>query len=423
MSLLKKVMAKNSDLGITKDYIDYYRTGIDLFDYMNGLVSSSGELLLGVAAGRAIQIIGNSGCGKSTITMQFADNIRKPFLNVGAPVVHYDYERASSKERIMNLTGMTVEQYEETYSLLNSQIHTESFFNMCVELKRAKLGLDPKDPKKIDKEAAAMYSYTKNGHELVIPTPIIIDSVASMMPKEYAEDTEREAGTNMLGAQTAKINGVLLKKLLPIIEEANIIPIMINHITTEVSTSITPTRAQFPFLKQGEKVSGGKAVHYLTNTLIKLETTGKLSADKEYGISGYIVTGTLIKSRSNAAGVPFEMIFIQETGYDNFWTNYHNLKKMGLIGGAGRSFKLSTYPEVTFAQKDAKDKYNTIPAFKEAFDIAVKEAYTKMTLDLDKIKPDDLYVAVEGETNLFMKDGLYYELKDGSYVEVEVEVV
>jgi hypothetical protein len=117
------------------------------------------------------------------------------------------------------------------------------------------------------------------------------------------------------------------------------------------------------------------------------------------------------------------MIFIQETGYDNFWTNYHNLKKMGLIGGAGRSFKLSTYPEVTFAQKDAKDKYNTIPAFKEAFDKAVKEAYTKMALDLDKIKPDDLYVAVEGETNLFMKDGLYYELKDGSYVEVEVEVV
>lgn len=421
MSLIKKVMSKNSGLGKTNDFIDYYTTGIDIFDYMNGLVSADGELLLGVAAGRAIQLVGNSGCGKSTIAVQFADSIRKQFMNVEAPVVHFDYERAASKERILNLTGMTQEEYENTYSLLNSDIYTESFFNACVEYKRAKLGIiDPKDLKKIDTETRDAFTYVKNGIKLVVPTPIVIDSVASMMPKEFAEDLDREAGTNMLGAQTAKTNGVILKKLLPIIEEGNIIPIMINHITTSVSTSITPERAQFPFLKQSEKISGGKAVHYLTNTLVKLEATGKLTKDKEYGISGYIITGILIKSRSNASGIPFEMIFIQETGYDNFWTNYHNLKKAKYIEGAGVSFKLKTCPDIKFAQKNAKDKYLNEPVFKTAFDKAVKELYTEMALDFSKLNPEDKYIPVVGEENLFTKDGLYYEFNNGVYDEVSL---
>lgn len=419
ISLLNKIMSKNNNLGKTNDYIDYYPTGIDIFDYMNGLISSKGELLLGVAAGRAIQLVGNSGCGKSTIAIQFADAIRKPFMHINAPVVHYDFERAASKERLMNLTGMTEEDYESSYSLLNSDIYTESFFNMCVELKRAKLGIiDPKDLKKIDTETRDLFTYEKNGYKLTVPTPMVIDSVASMMPKEFAEDLDREAGTNMLGAQTAKVNGILLKKLLPIIEEGNIIPIMINHITTEVNTGITPTRAQFAYLKQGEKISGGKAVHYLTNTLVKLEITGKLFADKEYGIDGYIVTGILIKSRSNASGIPFEMVFIQETGYDNFWTNYHNLKKNKYIEGAGVSFKLKSCPDIKFSQKVAKEKYDSIPEFKKAFDEAVKEMYTKMSLDFSKLNTEGQYIPVAGEDNLFIKDGLYFELQDGNYVEV-----
>ena len=74
----------------------------------------------------------------------------------------------------------------------------------------------------------------------------------------------------------------------------------------------------------------GKAVTYLTNTLIRLGADKKLDPEKDFGVKGFYVEGKLVKSRNNAAGIQFKMVYDQEQGFDNDLTNFVNLKDMGM---------------------------------------------------------------------------------------------
>jgi len=199
----------------------------------------------------------------------------------------------------------------------------------------------------------------------------------------------------------------------------------------------------------------GKAVSYLTNTLTKLETGSKIEPDKEFGIKGFYLSGILVKSRSTEAGVSFKMVFEQKKGINNLLTNFVNLKDLGRITGAGRSFKLDTCPDVKFSLKEFQDKYYSSKELQKAFDAAVEEEYIKFlpeagvapaNVDMAKLdelieedikntakktskkKPDievvvaDEYELIDEENGVYQdKDGKYYIIEDGDYVEVEYE--
>lgn len=120
---------------------------------------------------------------------------------------------------------------------------------------------------------------------------------------------------------------------------------------------------------------------YLTNTLVKLDPGSKLEMDKEFGIKGFYLSGKLIKSRNNTAGINFKMVFEQKIGINNLLTNFINLKDLGRISGAGRSFKLDTCPDVKFSLKEFSNKYYSSPELKKAFDKAVEEEYYKLLND------------------------------------------
>ena len=194
----------------------------------------------------------------------------------------------------------------------------------------------------------------------------------------------------------------------------------------------------------------GKAISYLTNTLTKLETGSKIDPDKELGIKGFYLSGILVKSRSTAAGVSFKMVFEQSKGINNLLTNFVNLKDIGRITGAGRSFKLDTCPDVKFSLKEFQDKYYASAELRKAFDKAVEEEYLKFipeageapseTIDTNKldalIEEDikettktvkskekiDTYELVDEENGVYQDNkGKYYIIEDGQYVEVEYE--
>jgi len=150
------------------------------------------------------------------------------------------------------------------------------------------------------------------------------------------------------------------------------------------------------------------------------------------------------------------MVFEQKKGINNLLTNFVNLKDLGRITGAGRSFKLDTCPDVKFSLKEFQDKYYASKELRKAFDEAVKEEYTKFlpeagvaptNVDMAKLdelieediknstskktskkKPDVEVVAPE-EYELIDKEngvyqdakGLYYIIENGEYVEVEYE--
>jgi len=197
----------------------------------------------------------------------------------------------------------------------------------------------------------------------------------------------------------------------------------------------------------------GKAASYLTNTLTKLETGSKLETDKEFGIKGFYLSGILVKSRSTEAGVSFKMVFEQKKGVNNLLTNFANLKDLGRITGAGRSFKLDTCPDVKFSIKEFQNKYYESAELRKAFDAAVHEEYSKFlpeagvapsqSIDmnkLDELIEDDVksagkksskttkttkattYELVDEENGVYQgTDGKYYIIENGEYVEVEYE--
>jgi hypothetical protein len=174
----------------------------------------------------------------------------------------------------------------------------------------------------------------------------------------------------------------------------------------------------------------GKAVTYLTNTLTKLETGSKLTEDKELGIKGFYLSGILIKSRNTDAGTTFKMVFEPKNGVNNLLTNFVNLKDMGRITGAGRSFKLDTCPDVKFSLKEFSTKYHENKELRKAFDEAVKEEYSNFIPDefeppvesTTKKKKEKVYTLIDEEEEVYQdEDGKYYIIEDDEYVEVEYE--
>jgi hypothetical protein len=183
----------------------------------------------------------------------------------------------------------------------------------------------------------------------------------------------------------------------------------------------------------------GKAIVYLTDTLTKLVTGSKLTPDKDLGIKGFYLEGILVKSRNTEAGTRFKMVFEQKYGVNNLLTNFVNLKDMGRITGAGRSFKLDTCPDVKFSLKEFSEKYYNNASLRKAFDKAVVEEYTKLIPDIgneyinsksneeieEEIEDDDENTMIlydeENEVYQDTSTGKFYMIEDDEYVEVEYE--
>jgi hypothetical protein len=451
MGLLKKAFGEAIDkgkLGKRIDYIPFYKTGIDIFDYINGVRKADGTVEVGIQGGKIMMDVGNSGTGKTSKIIQQACFIADQYEE--ADVWHYDYERSTSKERVMALTGWSSEHYEEKYQIFQENISVETLFRACKEIERIKME---------NKEAIQIDTGKKDGSGKPIyilpPTIMIVDSVALLAPEDVEDDDELKG--SMGATAIAKANTNVFKRIMSPMQNANIILMLVNHLTQKIDINpMARTKAQINYLKQDESIPGGKAVSYLTNTLTKLETGSKIEPDKEFGIKGFYLSGILVKSRSTEAGVSFKMVFEQKKGINNLLTNFVNLKDLGRITGAGRSFKLDTCPDVKFSLKEFQDKYYESKELRKAFDAAVREEYSKFlpeagvaptNVDMNKLdelieedikqttkkstskkKPDIEVVAPEDyelidEENGVYQDtkGNYYIIEDGEYVEVEYE--
>lgn len=101
-----------------------------------------------------------------------------------------------------------------------------------------------------------------------------------------------------------------------------------------------------------ESIPGGSAVIYLANNIIRVDPASKLTDDKEFGINGFLTEITMVKTRTNRAGVKFNLVFNQVKGFLNVLSNYIMFKSEKRIGGAGRAFYLDNAPTEKFSQKD-----------------------------------------------------------------------
>lgn len=341
-----------------------YPTGFLNFDYLNGYnlttFDANGNRIntkfAGILDGSYNLLIGRPGSGKSTFVVQAGANIIKQFPN--AEMIINSIEGGITIPRLETLTGFIGEDLFKHVSIKNSGITAESIYKDISVIYEYKI----KNKDKFIYDTGLKDS-TGNPIMKFIPTVIIIDSIALLAPERIADKDEL---SGQMGATAmAKSNTALLKGVMQLIKAANIILLVINHITTKIeANAFIHTKGDLKYLKQNESLPGGKAVTYLANNIIRFDD-GALK-EETFGFSGSTVDISLGKSRTNKAGKKTPLIFSQDYGFDPLYSLMVMLKEAGVISTKGAYLSLDGY-ETKFMNKQFKDKYNEDPEFRKVF--------------------------------------------------------
>lgn len=362
-----------------------YTTGFLGLDFTNGCVVHVDNKergmhfsynSLGIVDGSANTFIGRAGCGKSTLIVQIAANIAKRFKT--ASIFHDDIEGGMVESRIQTLGKFTPEFFQQRYIYRNTGITAENFYQRIKMIHDIKVGNRENyeyDTELFDSFGNRIYKYE--------PTLYLLDSVAMLMPEKVTEEEELSGQMSATGA--AKVNTRIFKQIVPMLKSANIILLVINHILDDVQINqYAKSQAQVSYLKQGERLPGGKAVIYLANNMFRLDDS-KLKSDQGYNIFGSIVNLTVVKSRTNKSGVAIPLVYDMEKGYDPELSLFELLKQAGKLKGAGVGLRFGDC-EVKFSQKNFKEKLRENKDLQEAF---AKEAYDLLITYLSGVnKPE-----------------------------------
>ena len=359
-------MAKTKDPRMEEAVADVlYPTGFLPFDFLNGYrvhVKSETEDFwynsVGIVDGSSTTVCGRSGAGKTTVALQMAANIVRPFPE--ATIFFDDIEGGSNATRRELLTHFTPEEAEQRIIYRNTAVSAENFYKRIASIYEIKMNNRADfeyDTGKLDSRGNKIYK--------LIPTVYILDSLAMLTPEKLTE--EEELSGQMSTTATAKTNTAAFKRIVPKLKAANIILFTINHINDKIEVNaFTHTKSQVSFLKPGETLPGGKAALYLANNLIRVDDGAKLKETDGLGINGKIVDFEIIKSRTNAAGRSVPMVFDFPSGFDDILSLFMFLKSTGAII-TGATCYLRGHEDMKFRQRDFKNKLFNDPEFAKAF--------------------------------------------------------
>lgn len=360
-----------------------YPTGFLNFDFANGYiqeVNGQRRFEIGLADGSLNMLIGPSSVGKTTFLISSACNITRPFKT--ACVFFEQAEVGTNLQRIRNLTGYASdEEFMNRFIVRDSGITVESLYDrvkMIHDIKVDHAADFLYDTGMIDMRGERIYKFE--------PTVVIADSVKMIMNKKTSDDDPN----NMTGATTAKSNAEYYTKMIPLCKEANIIMILVNHITTDINTGYTPKKSELPYLAQGEHLPGGKSLTYAMSNIIKLNNKLKLKPEDGFGISGAIVELDIVKSRTNKSGKSrCSLIFDQETGFDSDLSLFLMLKEAKMIEGGGAYLKLPGC-EVKFSQRNFKQTLYSNPEFYKVFTSLCYNHLTNILInEYERIKAEE----------------------------------
>ena len=359
-------------------------TGFLNLDFTNGYIQEvNGGLRyeLGLSDGSINMIISDSGVGKTTLCTQIAANIIKSFKS---SVVFYEQaEVGTNIQRIKNISGiMSDEEFSKRFIIRDAGITIESIYERVKMVHDIKVNDQSSylyDTGMIDMRGEPIFKFE--------PTIFIVDSVKMVLSKKNAEADE---SNNMSAAVNAKANSEYYTKMVPLCREANIIMLLINHITTDINTGFLPKKSELAYLKQGEHISGGKSLTYIQNNIFRLDIKSKLKAEEGFGITGSVVNVDIVKSRTNKSNrARCFLVFDQEIGYDNNLSLLLLLKENKILEGSGAYLKLPGYDK-KFSLRQFKDLLYTDPEFYNAFvSVCITFIKNAMLEDYNKIKMEE----------------------------------
>jgi len=339
-------------------------------------------------------IIGNTGTGKSSLAAQLAGNIIRPFRH--ATVIHYDCEQRTDISRIENLTRLHPSDFEDggRYILKSGAIGLDTIQESIVQIYAAKM----KMKNEISYNTGQINEF---GKEIIIlePTVVIVDSVKAVMNETFSIDNAKELAqaqelqSNTEGARSSKQIGGMIKDILPLCKEANIIIYFINHINVNMSmNAFIPPSKQQNFLKVDESIPGGKALLFYPFNIIKLiaKPADDFTEDSD-GFKGHMVMVEPIKSSSNQSGndsrgVSFEMVFSMKHGFVTLRSLIFYGKEKGIIEGNKNRMKFKDDPSFAFSLKEINREKEDKPIWESI----KKHIFPELETHLSFIEPSEL---------------------------------
>ena len=354
--------------GYTQDQV-CLNSDFTLFDYLNGSVDirkdGSKFYKVGVESGKSIMIVGKPGSGKSSFGIQLAASIMKKYDE--STLIIYDFEQSHSETRIKSLTGMTDEYFNDHVTIKSTGIYTESVLKLIKQIAEFK---KENEKQLLIENKEGVKDSDGNLVKILPPTIVFVDSLASMRTKDSLNTDDMASLT--AGARNAVSNKDFYNKILQPCVESNIVFIAINHINDNPAMGVTPPSAMTRYLKNTEAISGGKAVLYLSNLLIRIEAGTKLEANEKYGVKGFVASISTIKSRNSEGGKSVDYIFSQKEGFDEDLSEFEYLKANGKIKGAGIGLYLEGHETEKFRMSNIKEKLQN-QSFRTAFKSLVLE--------------------------------------------------
>lgn len=237
-----------------------YKTGFPLLDYYLGyrvnVHDENNQIIeqypsIGIAAGCYLTFIGKPSTGKTTMAIQIASNIVRPFDN--GTVIHYDLEKAMNYSRIQVLSKFNMKDMNDgKYILKQEKTSIQDIKSAIMQIYREKV----KNPE--------LYRYNtgkKNefGDDILLyePTVVIIDSIPMLSSAINENDKKEAAKLEEISSQTDRMRltgeiGRFYSELQQYIKEANIIVISINQIKTNPNMGIVKSPSEILYLAQDE---------------------------------------------------------------------------------------------------------------------------------------------------------------------------
>jgi hypothetical protein len=391
-----------------------YPCGLLPLDYANGLTVISYDKndrpiaknnLIGLVGGSKVTIIGITGTGKSALGIEYASAPLHRFGNMSL-AQHADIEQATTMQRIIKVTKLPPSLLKESYKIFRdkgAEDIIDQFKSHCM----AKLN----NRKMFTYKTGVLDLYGDEIEEL-IPSNLLIDSFAMFKSKEIDLMTKdvKDLTNNMQAARSAQFNKQVLTQMLAYGKQANVGIISINHINTAINTGFVPKAAQQMYLSQDEAISGSGAALYLANNLNKLKLLKKYNPEKEesmdYGIPGFLAESRYLKSRTNAANRPVELVFDHRSGrFSKILTLFHFAVKNELLLGNNRNHFLPGLEGVKFTKRTFKNIVEKSPEVMQAL-------YEVCLPSLEAMLSTDSGVASRVETNSDKIDAVVLALED-----------
>ena len=375
-------------LFVSNDNFVNYSTGLLPLDYANGFWkterdrSSGREIRVpipGILGGKLILCFGATGSGKSTLSIQMAYSIIKPFSN--GLVQYIDCEQTGLKERIAQITGLT---QEDPRMILNVD-HTavEDVLEIIDAICEAK------------ERGGDKYMYTpphgtydQKPIKVYEPTVIIIDSLRQFNPRNKAVTT---LGTNMDNAREAQVIARFLDNVINRINRYNITIIYTNHIQQKIETNMyTPPAPRGLMLEPStETLPRGSRPLFLAHTAIRANAVkSNMYTKEDVGFEGFMVNLLLAKSKTNFIGASLNVAFNAAKGFDPIFTLYEFANQCGLIQGRNPYLYVMGIEDMKFKRRDFVEKMTTDPEFNAKFMYTIRP-YLEALLGAKEVSEDD----------------------------------